>query len=273
MESRYYNLIHSETELKYFFDNILYPLENDEVFFVSLSGRKKYLTQEERIEYDLGRTEMFGRRIIRDYTWEKFLRTIKKFNCEKGSYTTKNGKNIPEHCLVAYMNINPSSTIKAINNFTIVMNDYYKELSLCAINKRPLDNILNRIKRLDNNLMTTYQKSRGRKLYVDIDFDIPEKAFEAIQLFVEEVEDRGTVYHIIKTKSGYHVLLKIDTLGYDFNKLLLLPKMITRNIMEEHYPNQKWEIKINENEMIPIPGTFQAGFPIILINKNSNKIV
>ena len=45
-------------------------LRMDEVSFISLSARNKYLTNEERLTLGLGRTEMFGREIAYENTVE-----------------------------------------------------------------------------------------------------------------------------------------------------------------------------------------------------------
>ena len=45
------------------FLEVLPELEKDEVYFVSISVRNKYLTSEERDYYCLGRTEIFARAI------------------------------------------------------------------------------------------------------------------------------------------------------------------------------------------------------------------
>ena len=91
------------------FRNLLTDLKNDEVYFISLSARNKYLTDEEREYYGLGRTEMFARTLIRDkYDMEYPMRKLKS---ALGYKRTKNGYEIPEKCLVTYININPSSII------------------------------------------------------------------------------------------------------------------------------------------------------------------
>jgi len=97
------------------FIDILPDLEKDEVYFVSLSARNKYLTEDERKEFSLGRTEMFSREIARDKSGLYYV--MNKLKASLEYRRTKNGKEIPSKSLVVYANINPSSTIKAYQSF------------------------------------------------------------------------------------------------------------------------------------------------------------
>ena len=108
--------IHNEAELKKFFDIVLPPLNDEEVFFVSMSARNKQLTEEERRLYDLGRTEMFERKIIREKEWMPFLRTIRKFEMHEGGMTGRSGMPLPSKCLIIYFNVNPCKENCVVNN-------------------------------------------------------------------------------------------------------------------------------------------------------------
>lgn len=87
---KYVKLIHDEEELKWFFDNILPELKPTETYFLSLSARSKYLTEEEKVSLELGYTEMFAKTIVRKRNWERFLRTVRKLECdERGIHNQK----------------------------------------------------------------------------------------------------------------------------------------------------------------------------------------
>lgn len=251
-----YKLIYDENELKKYFDIIMQPLLKTEVFFISLSARNKYLTKEEREFYQLGRTEMFVKNIIRDYNYEKFIRTIRRFETNEGSYLTKNGKDIPSKCIIIYMNINPSSTIKAFKEFNKTMNEYMFELAQCSINGQEIDNISNKINKMNNLLMTCYQKNVGSKYWIDVDFDIPKEAFYLIEIFTNELKINNVNYYIINTKNGYHVLLKKDTINYNFNETIKLVNEIASKKLND------FEIILNKNAMIPLPGTYQGDYEV-----------
>jgi lysophospholipase L1-like esterase len=75
--------------------SILPDLNKDEVYFISLSARNKYLTMDERKEYSLGQTEMFGREIAQSKE-KLYDYTIKKLEATLSYKTTRNGKPIPD---------------------------------------------------------------------------------------------------------------------------------------------------------------------------------
>ena len=83
-ETKYVNLIADVDELKWFYDNVLPNLKQAEVYFLSLSGRNKYLTDEEKQYYQLGRNEMFENQLcvnmigINFYTKYENLSVMKK---------------------------------------------------------------------------------------------------------------------------------------------------------------------------------------------------
>lgn len=247
------DLIYSEEEIKKFYSNVLPPLSNSEVYFVSLSARNKYLTQEERVLLNLGRTEMFERRIVRNNDYNKFIRTIKKFEVKDGSYTTKNNSIIPDKCIICYININPSNTLKALNEFNKTINEYYLEISICASEGRDPTNILSRINKCDTLLMNCFQRNRGKKHYIDVDFDT--KNALALIAFTDELTSKEVEHHIIETKSGFHVLLKSDTITYNF----------TKKLNELNNESVDGEIVVNKNGMVPLPGTLQGGYKVKLI--------
>jgi hypothetical protein len=254
-----YEIIHDVNEVQLFFDKVLPPLEKTEVYFVSLSARNKYLSPEEREEYGLGRTEMFERRLIRYSTWERFLRTIRKFETNDGSYLTKKGKVIPQDCMICYININPSDTLKAYREFNKIMNDYMYELSQCAINGRPIDDITNRINKMNTLLMNCFQKNRGIKHWIDVDFDIPKTEIIIIKHLTDFLSKKKIKYCVIDTRSGFHVTIDRHTLNSNFHDTL----DNCRNEMFNKYKETiKWEIEVNKNEMVPLPGTWQGAYPV-----------
>lgn len=279
-----YKIIADEKELKWYYENILHPLENNEVYFVSLSARNKYLTAKEREDLQLGRTEMFARKIISIDKWEVFLRSIKSFEINEGGYTTKNNSNIPEKSMVCYFNINPSCSIKAYNMFNKTMNDYMFELAYCSIHDRAKENILKRINKQRTLLMNCYQKSRGTKHWLDLDFDVPEY-FNAPKLMKDFLNALKIEYYWVETKSGYHLLIDIDSLS----KMKVNPQNICQEGLIRLFrattekqrgstpkyegkntiviDSKKYEIIINKNAMIPLPGTYQAGHKVTVLNK------
>jgi len=273
---KYYKIIWSEEELKWFFDNVIPPLTDSEVYFVSLSARNKLLSKEEQKELNLGRTEMFQRGVIREKEWIRFLRKIKQYECKVGSYTTKNNSAIPNHAIVCYFNINPSNVLQAYKQFSQTMNEYYLELATCVSDNKDKSNILYRIKKQDVLLMNCFQKNRGTKYWIDFDFDVPKnnKILEGIKEIGREVYERDGRHYIIETKGGYHLLASRNTdFDRDFNPKTIVEeesKNIAIYLSEgstDSLEELGYEVMQNKNEMLPLPGTFQGGFKVKVIKE------
>jgi len=281
-----YKFIHDETELKWFFDNVLPSLELYETYFVSLSARNKQLTEAERRELMLGRTEMFERKIIPTRDWNRFLSTIKKFEVNDGAYITKNGKSIPQKCLIIYMNINPSDSRKALKEFNNSISEYMYEMTTSS-DKHLMSRKMTKLHTLLNNC---HQKNRGKRTWIDIDIDIPKDC----KIYLNEIVNKYLVereieHYWIDTKGGYHLLLKASTLGkYKTNPNDILIKINLEvwsyfcKLENPPYPISTkndgistvdgfYEIIINKNAMIPLVGTYQAGHPVTILNKQDKE--
>jgi hypothetical protein len=253
------NLIKDQAQFDKFIE-ILPELKKDEVYFISLSARNKYLTKEEREFYSLGQTEMFGREIAQSK--DKLANYImKKLEATLSYKTTRNKKSIPEKSLVVYANINPSSMIKAYYQFQNEMNRQMSEIMLALQNdKQPNYSFVNIQTR---ELMNCIQKSTGTKHYVDIDCDT--KELKVLNYFKEVFMKDWIKFYIIETKGGYHFLLKKDTFPEKYNLMNIIAdtKKILINL---HYNQGDFkkddfefpEIIINSNAMIPVPGTMQS---------------
>lgn len=231
------------------FINILPDLKNDEIYFVSLSCRNKYLTTEEREFYGLGRTEMFSRNIVRKK--EDFEYTLSKLESTLQYKLTKTKCKIPEKALVIYVNINPSSMMKAYFTLMQEMNKEMHDIMFALqSNKQPN---YSGIHLLDRKLMNCIQRARSRKVFIDIDFDIKDN-FYIVNNLLTELSIRQILYFLIQTKSGYHVLIDLESMkDKKFNLNYEVQKCNQMTVL--HYG----EVIINTNGMIPVPGTLQAG--------------
>lgn len=243
------SLIQDREQFNNFID-ILPDLQNDEVYFISLSARNKYLTKEEREFYGLGRTEMFARNIVRNkYDFEYVLSKLESALTYK---LTKNKQKIPEKALVIYININPSSMIKAYFNLMQEMNKEMNDITIALQHDKQPN--YSGIHLLDRKLMNCIQRARSRKVYIDIDFDISLANVHLVATFESLLRKNSIDFNIIKTKSGYHVLIDLESMN---NKKFNLNKIIIE--LNEEAKNNGGEIIINSNGMVPFPGTLQAG--------------
>ncbi len=231
--------------------NILPELNKDEVYFISLSARNKYLSKDEREFYSLGQTEMFGREIAQSKDKLKNY-TIKKLEATLSYKTTRNGKQIPEKSLVCYININPSSMIKAYYQFQNEMNRQMSEIMLALQNdKQPNYSFVNIQTR---ELMNCIQKSTGTKHYVDIDCDT--KQFEIVNQIIADLTVDEIKFYQIETHGGYHFLLDKNTIPKNYNLMMNVINKADRMLYD--FSEGDKEIIINSNAMIPVPGTLQS---------------
>ncbi|MCP4650342.1 MAG: hypothetical protein GY853_09735 [PVC group bacterium] len=242
------NLIKDKEQFNKFIE-ILPNLQNDEVYFLSLSARSKYLTDEEREHYRLGRTEMFGRTIVKKK--EDFEFAMKKLEANLKYKTTKNGYPIPEKALVVYCNINPSSMIKAYNLFTTEMNKFYYDTFQAISNDKDPTVNYDGFTSMERKLMNAVQKSRARKVYIDIDMD--KVGLITLSSFEDKIYDKGIEYHTVETQGGYHILIRTKTIPKGFN----LGKLV-KDFNEIAVENDG-EVVFNSNQMVPVCGTLQAG--------------
>lgn len=234
------------------FIDILPELEKDEVYFCSLSARNKYLSKEEREYYSLGQTEMFVREIAKSKE-QLSTYTIRRLEATLSHKTTRNGLAIPEKSLVCYMNINPSSMIRAYFQFQSEMNRQVQEVTAALMHKKEPNYtfVLNE----HRELLNCIQKSTLRKYFIDIDCDT--KKEEICLYLTSTFKEYNIEFHIIETHGGYHFLLRRDTFPEKFNLHMIVEKAANwYDALKESKP----EIIINKNAMVPIPGILQAGF-------------
>ncbi len=262
------SLIKDREQFNKFLD-ILPELKNDEVYFISLSARNKYLSKDEREFYSLGQTEMFGREVaqskekLKDYT-------MRKLEANLYSKRTRNGKVIPDKSLVCYMNVNPSSMVKAYFTFQNEMNRQISEITGALLSdKQPNYSFVNIQTR---ELMNCIQKSKGTKHYIDIDCDTKEE--EIYNYILSTLLQMKIKVYAIETKGGYHFLLDRKTIPekYNLNDVIRNAQDKLLYIYEDKYLEQDEdgdynydeirlmvpEIMINSNAMIPVPGTMQS---------------
>lgn len=247
-------LIYDPIHLQSFIDEVLPDLTSDETYFISLSARNKYLSKEEREEYSLGRTEMFWRQLVRSKSL--FLPRLSRLSFDETDhlmgYYTKSGKGMPLKALVVYLNINPSSGLEAFQNFSITVQNRLFELQKKMLHGNSFnEEEMSWFAKLDTKLLNEYQKSRSNKYFVDIDLDT--KNSKALTYIQSELINNFVIHHIIQTRNGWHVLLKKDTINFNY------PDLINR---AHQFIEEDDEIIINTNAMVPLPGTMAAGFPV-----------
>ncbi len=265
-------LIYDLNIVKEFIENLPELQDTGEVYFVSLAARNKDLSHEERVELDLGRAEMFARKI--SSSKEKLLRDIIILDRTHDLYTTRRGKSIPAYTISYYLNINPSNTLNAYFNFQNEMNKEIKELMFKFKNKNDISNNDTIFKNIHNKLIKHIQNSYS-KYIIDIDVDIPKhlskydvKEMSIIPSF-NKFLGKDKHYIIIDTKGGFHILLYKSM--FEKGNNLMNPINEITNYIKTHYDvnDSEIEVAINNNGMVPIPGTYQREYKVNFIRINN----
>lgn len=240
------NLIADENEFNNFVYNVLPDLKDGEVYFLSLSARNKYLDEDEREYYNLGRTEMFLRTVIRSK--DQFKHKMREIGASLDGRRTKSGLPFPEKAMVVYVNINPSNMVKASTDLTKTLVGMQNDLLTGMLNdKQPS---LNGFLRLDRLAMDSIQKATGQRVFLDVDLDSTD--VEDARLLENSLCDLP--FHVVQTHGGYHFLVYRESLNQSNVRLHEVVKQLDNQLK----PLGK-ECMFNSNGMIPLAGTLQAG--------------
>lgn len=230
------------------FSRLLPQLQMDEVYFISMSARNKYLDQAERDEYSLGRTEMFARELINKN--EDFEFAFRKLTGHIYARRTNNGKEIPTKSLVCYMNINPTSVLKAMQQFKRELAEAEENLMRKVILNGNQANVLDFefFRKAKSKIYNAFQRNSSRKIFLDIDIDT--KDINVLITIIADLTIKDARFCTIETRGGFHVMVKSDTIkgNYLHESIKKAQKMTTD------------EVIFNSNGMVPFPGTYQSDF-------------
>lgn len=247
---KFYNFIYCEKQLQKFVSQILFPLVEDEVVLLSLAARKKYAPQLSIKKEFLQRTIVSKR--------DSFIRKLKQFNCQYGGYNKESDVDIPEEACVIYCTINPRSTIVAAKNLISTLAEHLFKLTTDDEHRKKFQN-------LHQTTLSEIQKTRARKHYVDIDFDVVDKQAgrKYVTAFLQIIANAK--YHIIETRGGYHILIEKKTITSDIGRVMYKQLEVINREGQQHL-GEKFEAIINRHDMLPIPGTKQGGFGVRILD-------
>lgn len=188
-----YQMIADEKELEWFFNHVIFrplPYESYSMVFVS---RHKKLTKEEQETIGLTRKEreFLDVQVVRSpkinhvhtekeklFTFENFLRHVRRFNVDKYAYTTALGEPLPEKTLAVLIYINPADDIKVADKIIETI-----EANKTAIVKAGLTHdhdrwsdvlpIYQNFSNLDGNIKHYKAQCKGSVYWMDYDIDVP----------------------------------------------------------------------------------------------------
>ena len=310
-----YQMISDVNELKWFFEHVVMKPQVNESYSAVFVSRHKKLTKEEQETIGLTRkeseflaTQTFRLGKFKDalyideennWTFDNFLKRIRRFNVDKYAYTTALGEPIPEKTLAIIFYVNPCDDIKVCREFVNQYADVTQSIAKAMLGgKTTVDNLQSYqwFGNAENNLKHLKANQKGTRYWLDYDIDVPkwfkerkdvyilfdENSKEYKGGFFENLKNRLRImfgkgnYVIIDTSGGYHVLVKTSSIKknpHDFCKEVkeLYDEGVA--IGEEPYldekGNCKFECIVNDSQIpgIPLPGTFQYSRPVTVLNK------
>lgn len=260
----YYQFLHDESELDKYLSILrkAYKLEKDEVFQIYLFSRNKYLTPEQKAVVDLSRANVVNRQIIDSLETKDVVKALRKMECAFGAYTDRSGNPLPQNALIPYISYNPVSPITAFADTQRCFVEYMIELN----NAGDKTDVYNRLKKIDSQYRTQLHHAFSRKLFIDVDFDFPDREYgnKTTTAFVKRLAENGVEAHRVETRGGYHVLINKSTIKYNWN-IELMRAQATAGLYYPYDSGVKWEIEINKNEQLPMPGTIVNGDHLVKV--------
>lgn len=324
-----YKVIADETELKWFFDNVVQKPLLYESYLAVFICRHKKLTEEEKETLGMSRrnAEFLAHQSFRlnrkqEWTFRNFLCTLKRFEVNEEAYLTEKDEPLPTKTLAILFYVNPSDDIKVCEKLVAEYNETTESILKAHLNGKSVDdcitgyrwftNVANRVKHLQAN-------QKGSRYWLDYDIDVPKwfkydkfnwdnefinyarnypDETDVYNKFVDEYLSIHKVmpnyyydrlchiftdfygkgnYVIIDTSGGYHILVRTDKIKMNPHQICDYVKHLyvygVECCDEKEYlddnGNCKFECTINDSQIpgIPLPGTYQYGRPVTILNK------
>ena len=314
-----YQMIADEKELKWFFDHVIQRPQVNESYSAVFVSRHKKLTKEEQETFGLTRkegeflaTQTFRMRNVKEgskaddpslWTFEQFLSRVKRFNVDKGAYTTGTGAPIPTKTLAIIFYVNPGDDMKVCKKFVEEYMNVNEAISKAMLNGKTTNENYQSYQWFGNaesNIKHLKANQKGSRYWMDFDIDVPawfkkskeayDKGFmyappkashciygwyEQMIQFLNEDFGKGN-YIIVDTSGGYHVLVRtsaIKTNPHNFCRDMELIYQQAMSFGEEPYLDEKGTLKfeciVNDSQIpgLPLPGTYQYDRPVTVLNK------
>lgn len=244
-------------ELEAFYKTVYDPSfeKGEGVFLISLAARKKYVREGEEIRLNR-HAEMMAREYIGKNDIGEFVAKLNRVYATEDSYLDQDGRPIPDHLKVVYVTVNPASMMTSYYDFTERLAAY--NISLLSGRRKEV-----RPGSIPSLWYAAIQSGSGKKNWLDIDLDMADgvRKEEFVPMLKEVLSDiPGMVeHHMVGTQGGTHLLIKNEGFSRELNPPIIL------DILERRLSAECSEIKVNENNLIPCPGTLQNGKVVTFI--------
>lgn len=235
-----YKIVQDLEELLRFI-SFLPDLTPDEKFYVTLFARKKY-TQDPRFRAD--KTQLKRLTVNK----QDLVTELRKLEVAEGLYKFDDIP-IPQHMLAVYINPNPRSMSRSSLELLSRIADKLK-------NGQPLSNP-------KSEAMNCIQVTHSRKIFFDIDIDAkPDISFKVEDLrYWIGINDiiNFDALTTIKTRGGFHILVNLESIDPRYKKSWY--QGFTKKT-----PEMPFDVMMNSDNLIPIPGCVQGGSTPLLLN-------
>ena len=309
-----YDIVADTAELKWFFDHVIQKPQINESYTAVLVSRHKKLTKEEQEDIGLTRkeaeflaVETFRLGHFKDalyqnensWTFERFLKHLRRLEVNKDAYTTSKGLPLPTKTLATIFYVNPCDNIKVCREFFNQYLDVTQSISKAMLNGKTTVDNLQSYQWFDNaesNLKHLRANQKGTRYWLDFDIDVPAwfkntkdqdvyappKATHFITSYYKQMIDylneafgKGN-YVIVDTSGGYHILVRASAIKADPHNFCRDMQLVYQQAMtygEEPYLDEKgvckFECIVNDSQIpgLPLPGTYQYGKKVTVLNK------
>lgn len=271
----HYKIISDISELQWYFDHVIAKPKNNEAYAFCMASRHKKLTKEEREE--LGQSSddgMLDPQVVfpgHNGEWDflRWAKGIMKYEVPKLAYTTRKNKPFLEKTLVLYSTPNPSDERNVIQELKSYIAIHERELIDSAL-KGSKDGVDKSLYKLCHSLVKFKRLQfdhTGSRNWVDFDLDLNDEGkkrrdeiYKAVHAAFLSKFGRNS-FAAVQTTGGYHFLVMKSKLNFN-------PNQFCKDILESHgYTEFADEFKYNNNGMLPTPGTYQYGTPVVVVNK------
>lgn len=313
MTDRMYQMIADENELRWFFDHVIQKPNIYESYSMVWVSRRKKLTKEERVEFGLttAESEFLKVETIRcgkvnsmdeplNFTFDNFLKHVKRFNVDVGAYTTATGAPLPQKTLAVIFYINPCSEIKVADSVLEKLEDDKSRILTGVTNGKgwhELGQLYQSFGNIDSDIKHFRAQCKGTSYWMDFDVDVPEwfkhsnpdiplakgTYYAMMSVKLNNRFGKGN-YVIVSTGGGYHILVRTCAIKGNPNDFCKEVEEIYKQGVADGNPeyldekgNVKFEAtmtsfqnrKTGETSIpgLPLPGTYQYGREVRVLNK------
>ena len=293
-----YDVVADTAELKWFFDHVIQRPAVNESYSAVFVSRHKKLTKEQREELGLTRKESeflatvtFKLRTIKDaqrkddqelWTFDQFLKTLRRLEVNKLAYTTATGEPIPTSTISTVFYVNPGDDMKVCRKFVEEYNDVNEAISKAMLNGKSVSDNYQSYQwfgKAENTIKHLRANQKGTRHYLDFDIDVPAwfkvSYYDQLKTLLTEAYGLKN-YVIIDTSGGYHILVRTSAIKQK-------PRLFSNKVYDLYHAgikagneqyldekgNSKFECIVNDSQIpgLPLPGTYQYGKKVTVLNK------